>query len=165
MAITEESRHQLYTRLDDVLGPQEANTLMEHLPPVGWADVATKQDLDHLHLRLSGDMAVQFAAAAADRHTLRSEMAAMDVALRTEMAAEFTSVRVDATELRRDMDAGFSAVRHEMATGFSALRYEIENQGNLWRLEFQKGLMRHTFALVGMGTAVLGVLQVVERLL
>ena len=34
------------------LGPDEANTLMEHLPPVGWADVATKDDLHHLESRL-----------------------------------------------------------------------------------------------------------------
>ena len=48
MAITEEPRHHLYQRLEEVLGPEEATTLMQHMPPVGWADVATKQDLDHL---------------------------------------------------------------------------------------------------------------------
>jgi tetrahydromethanopterin S-methyltransferase subunit G len=46
MAISEEGRHQLYNRLDEVLGSAEAATLMAHLPPVGWADVATKHDLD-----------------------------------------------------------------------------------------------------------------------
>ena len=46
MAITEKSRHELYRRLEEILGPDEATTLMEHLPPVGWADVATKRDLD-----------------------------------------------------------------------------------------------------------------------
>ncbi|HVF74132.1 MAG TPA: hypothetical protein VM938_03720 [Acidimicrobiales bacterium] len=45
MAITEQSRKQLYDGLEQVLDKEQATTLMEHLPPVGWADVATKQDL------------------------------------------------------------------------------------------------------------------------
>ncbi len=48
MAITEENRHRMYERLEEVLGREQAATLMEHLPPVGWADVATKRDLDRL---------------------------------------------------------------------------------------------------------------------
>ncbi len=35
----------MYVQLEAVLGPQTADALMEHLPPVGWADVATKSDL------------------------------------------------------------------------------------------------------------------------
>lgn len=52
MALSEESRHALHNRLDTVLGPDEAATLMEYLPPVGWADVATKHDLDALAERM-----------------------------------------------------------------------------------------------------------------
>jgi len=48
MAISEESRHRMYSRLQEIMGAEEAATLMAHLPPVGWADVATKRDLDHL---------------------------------------------------------------------------------------------------------------------
>lgn len=46
MAITEESRHEMYAKLEDLMGHDGATTLMEHLPPVGWADVATKRDLE-----------------------------------------------------------------------------------------------------------------------
>jgi hypothetical protein len=52
MEITEETRHRLYQRLEEVLEPEEATTLMAHLPPVGWADVATKHDLRALEQRL-----------------------------------------------------------------------------------------------------------------
>ena len=52
MVLDERSRHQLYLRLEEVLGPEAATTLMEHLPPVGWADVALKRDLDALEHRL-----------------------------------------------------------------------------------------------------------------
>jgi hypothetical protein len=52
MPVDERSRHQLFNHLDDVLGPEDAATLIEHLPPVGWADVATKRDLDALELRI-----------------------------------------------------------------------------------------------------------------
>lgn len=48
MAVDERARHRLYEKLESVLGPEEATILMEHLPPVGWADVATKQDLEAL---------------------------------------------------------------------------------------------------------------------
>jgi hypothetical protein len=51
MAITEEARFQLFEKLRKALGAEEAATLMEHLPPVGWADVATRRDLDHLERR------------------------------------------------------------------------------------------------------------------
>jgi hypothetical protein len=52
MVLDERSRHVLYLRLEEVLGPEAATTLMEHLPPIGWADVAMKRDLDALEQRL-----------------------------------------------------------------------------------------------------------------
>ena len=48
MSLDERARHELYEQLDRTIGTESADTLMAHLPPVGWADVATKQDLDHV---------------------------------------------------------------------------------------------------------------------
>lgn len=46
MAIDERTRHELHQRLDEVLGADEAATLMAHLPPTGWGDVVTREYLD-----------------------------------------------------------------------------------------------------------------------
>jgi len=53
MALDERARHELFLRLEQALGPESAETLMELLPPVGWADVATKRDLDALEERMN----------------------------------------------------------------------------------------------------------------
>jgi hypothetical protein len=52
MAIDERSRNALYRRLEEVLGSEAATTLIEYLPPVGWADVATRHDLAGLEQRI-----------------------------------------------------------------------------------------------------------------
>jgi hypothetical protein len=45
MTVDEQSRHRLYRRLQEVLGQDEATTLMEHLPTGGVGQLATKDDL------------------------------------------------------------------------------------------------------------------------
>jgi hypothetical protein len=52
MALAERARHELLRRLEQVLGPASAETLMEMRPPLRWADVATKHDLAALEQRL-----------------------------------------------------------------------------------------------------------------
>ncbi len=52
MTVDERSRLQLAEALKRALGDEEGITLMELLPPVGWADVATKHDLLALEARL-----------------------------------------------------------------------------------------------------------------
>lgn len=86
MAITEESRHHLVSRLEEVLGPEEAFTLIEHLPPVGWADVATKRDLDLLETRLRLEFTQQFGA-------FRAEFTQELAALRAEFTGQFGAFR------------------------------------------------------------------------
>jgi len=54
MAVNERDRHQLYETARRELGDAEADYLMAALPPVGWADIATKHDLHELEGRLDG---------------------------------------------------------------------------------------------------------------
>lgn len=56
MGVDERDRHLLHQRLESVLGPGEAATLMTLLPPLDWSEVATKQDLRELEARLTGNM-------------------------------------------------------------------------------------------------------------
>lgn len=86
MAISEEARHRLFNRLEEVLGAEGASRLMEHLPPVGWADVATKRDLDHSNVLVRRDLD----ALGAD---LRGEMATLGADLRVEIAQASAETR------------------------------------------------------------------------
>ena len=47
MEVGEQERHDLYTKAVSVFGRKEAAAMMSLLPPAGWADLATKTDLDH----------------------------------------------------------------------------------------------------------------------
>jgi hypothetical protein len=74
MQIDERTRREMYEQLEAVLGAQTADALMEHLPPVGWAEVATKTDLN-------------FTTA-----DLRSRMDALENRLLAQMHREITRV-------------------------------------------------------------------------
>ena len=45
MPVDDRTRLNLHRKLEAVLGTEEADTLMAHLPPVTWHDVATKADI------------------------------------------------------------------------------------------------------------------------
>jgi hypothetical protein len=51
--IDERARHELYLAFEELIGAERADTLMAMLPPVGWADVATKHDVALLRVDLT----------------------------------------------------------------------------------------------------------------
>lgn len=104
MTIDERSRHQLFQRLEAVLGADEAATLMEHLPPVGWADVATTADLDAMARSIGGDIA-----------ELRGEMHREIAELRGGMLHEIGGLRVEVGELRGEMHREIGRVYEQLA--------------------------------------------------
>jgi hypothetical protein len=52
MAVDEARRHALHEDARRSFGVESGDALMELLPPVGWADVATKQDLQTLEVKV-----------------------------------------------------------------------------------------------------------------
>lgn len=95
MVVDERSRHELYRRLEEVLGSEAATTLIEHLPPVGWADVATTHDLSALEQRIDlrfdrVDETIRAAVSdlrAAFEHEMRSQSSSFELQLRSQTTA------------------------------------------------------------------------------
>jgi hypothetical protein len=89
MTVDDCTRLNLHRKLEAVLGPDNADTLMAHLPPVTWQDVATKNDLRALESVLRADMATLRAELsgemAAHRADSRGEMATLGGDLRNEI--------------------------------------------------------------------------------
>ena len=92
MPVDDRTRLNLHRKLEAVLGREEADNLMAHLPPVTWNEVATKDDLTTLGT------------------TLRVEMQNMGTELRSEMQ----TIR---TELRSEMHVGFATLRADFVEG------------------------------------------------
>jgi hypothetical protein len=116
MSVSEPARHHLYEAArtghwDD----DAAEALMSLLPPVGWADVATKQDLRALEDSLRGEIAELRGEV---RGTLRGEIGG----LRGELCGEIGGLRGEIGglhgeigELRAEMHREIGLVRSDLA--------------------------------------------------
>ena len=99
MTITEAQRFEMHLGLRDKLGDDVANTLMEHLPPSGWSDVARTHDIDRLDDRISS-----LETRLDDR--ISSEAIRLDSridSLEERMKTEFASVHRDLESVRREV--------------------------------------------------------------
>ena len=108
MAVDERSRHELYVKLQEVLGPEPATTFMEMSPP-GGADVATKQDVAAVKQDVAA-VTQDVAAVKQDVAAVKQDVAAVkqDVAaVRQEMAAMNVNLQKDMELLRFELLAAF----------------------------------------------------------
>lgn len=131
MALSEEARHALHNKLDVVLGPAEATTLMEHLPPVGWADVATKHDLDAHQIATKRDLDALSERMDARFATVDVRFATVEQTL-ADHGRRLDNVESEVKALRTDMTSGFESLRSELrddrektATQFASVAKEM----------------------------------------
>lgn len=104
MPASEQKRLALRNRLIEVLGREEAEVLMESLPPFDWHQLATKDDIKGTHEAID-----------ALGENLRTEMDAGFANIRTEMDGRFAKVDAGFTKV----DAEFTKLRGDMALQFA----------------------------------------------
>ena len=132
MSITDRQRLKLLRTLETVIGPEDAGTLMDHLPPVSWANVAT---VDHV-----SSVGHQTATA------LRGEMQVLSTQLRSEMNQLGTELRTEMNELGTEL-------RGEMNQLGIELRSEVDQHGSRLEAAIERGFRRQILALGTLGTA------------
>lgn len=106
MATSAAARHELYTELVRVIGPDHAETLMSYLPTEEPGRPATKDDMASLREEVAA---------------LRNELLDDTGSLRSEMAAFRTEIRADFAALSQRVDRMFIAMMGAMAVMIAAL--------------------------------------------
>jgi len=108
MTLTHTQRTSMFDTLAEVMGQDEAETLMEHLPPSGWANVATKEDLRAGFAEIQAAMSDGFAHAATERAEGFAHAA-------TERAEGFAHAATERAEITKAVATGLAAAATERA--------------------------------------------------
>jgi hypothetical protein len=104
--MTEESRHRIYQKLEQLFGPGDAALFMSQLRIVGSAELATRHDLEALGSSLRGEIA-----------DLRGEFGVL--------RGEFGELRGEFGELRGEVRGEIGGLRGEMQAGIATLDASI----------------------------------------
>ena len=135
MAITETQRTTLYRQLTDAIGQEAARTLMEQLPPSGWDQVATKDDVKASERLLQRELK-------ASEKLLHGELKETEGRLMLQIAdsesrqgarldgtntrLDETNTRIDGTNARLDETSReLSELKGEVKTGFAGLQLTL----------------------------------------
>jgi hypothetical protein len=139
MSVTESERHQLFSWFEEHMGQERAATMMNLVPPVGWAEVATRHDLDELDGRLTTRI-----------DALESKLDARFETLETRFEARFQALeyRFDAT------DGKFEALENRIVAKVETVRSELLRTFGTWLLLSQAAVIATisvVIALVALG--------------
>lgn len=113
LAFTEQNKRRLHARLCEVIGTEEADILMEQLPPITWTEFATKRDLDELRIATKRDLDEL-------RIATKHDIEFSAIATRTDLEQVITKTRNDLENLifqtRTDLEKSLMEVKHSVET-------------------------------------------------
>jgi hypothetical protein len=115
--VSDRDRRELFEALNLGLGEGPATTLMELLPPIGWADVARQSDIAGLRAEM-----------AQLRTELKGEMAELRTELRGEMAQLSTELRGEMAQLGSELRGEMAELRTELKGETAELRAKVDAQ-------------------------------------
>ena len=149
MVMTETQRTTLYNQLTDAIGQEAARTLMEQLPPMGWDQVATKEDVKASEKMLlreirasetrvlgelkesEGRLMIQIADSESRQGARIDETNARIDGTNTRIDGMNTRIdaRIDGTNTRIDeTNRELSELKAEVRTGFADLKLAMAKQ-------------------------------------
>ena len=147
MALTHTQRTSMFNTLTEVMGQDDAETLMQHLPPSGWDNVATKEDLRAAFAETNSAMAAGFAQAAVERAEIvkvTAERLAEAAVERAEIVKAMTEglaqAAVERAEIVKAMTEGLAQAAVERA--------EIKAQAATERAEIIRRQAWHLYIVV-----------------
>ena len=111
LAFTEQNKRRLHARLCEVIGTEEADILMEQLPPITWTEFATKRDLDELRIATKHD--IEFSAIAT-----RTDLEQVITKTRTDLEKSIMEVKHSVETTKLELTGSILELTATMERGF-----------------------------------------------
>ena len=121
MALTHAQRTSMFNTLAEVMGQDDAETLMQHLPPSGWDNVATKEDLRAGFAEIQAAMSAGFAQAAAERAEMKVQTATEFADIKAQTTTELAEIKAQTTTEYAEIKTEFADFKAQTATGFAEI--------------------------------------------
>jgi hypothetical protein len=111
LAFTEQNKRRLHARLCEVIGTEEADILMEQLPPITWTEFATERDLDELRIATKHD--IEFSAIAT-----RTDLEQVITKTRTDLEKSIMEVKHSVETTKLELTGSILELTATMERGF-----------------------------------------------
>ena len=143
LAFTEQNKRRLHARLCEVIGTEEADILMEQLPPITWTEFATKRDLDELRIATKHDIDEL-------RIATKHDIEFSAIATRTDLEQVITKTRNDLEKSIMEVKHSIETTKFELSTTILELTAMMERgfRNQSWKMF--TAIMSSQLATVGL---------------